>query len=516
MIVDLWPMLSDYWLKPMAVLVVLVVVTRRPGFRSAAVLHFLFFSALVSMALVLTLTPFLPAWGLHLIPVSVRALFVAQLETLTPVYLVAGLYFLGTCWTGFYTLAGVLEARRLVHQSHPPGSDSGGLQCSQAMVDLREQFAAAFSTVRIRVHPQLTSPLMVGWRAPVILLPAGFVHWSAARLTRVLAHELAHVERSDWLTKLLVRLACVFFWPIPLVWFLARRVSWYAEIASDDRVVELMNCRAEYADDLLELSSEFSHHAFAMAYGEASSLYRRIDMILDPCRHKAVAGRPHKILLLLVFIGLWSLVAVVKPLPLRELSPLLELTAFPEPANVPLLQVPEESPIADGGHRFAWALRQLELENKPLAEVEAKGRVEQIGPVPESDRFRPLPIRPEETMTVAYIPENHLERDTPPSAADEQAVVPGIQMNGYLPLEIVMPEYPRRALLKQLTGRVIVRFDVDENGRVQNAEILSSPHGNIFDQAVLTAVTNSRFMPLTVNNKPVITKNVTETFVFTF
>ena len=66
-------------------------------------------------------------------------------------------------------------------------------------------------------------PLVVGHLRPVILLPLGTVAGlSAAYLEAILAHELAHVLRRDYLVNLLQTVAEVLFFYHPAVWFVAQ------------------------------------------------------------------------------------------------------------------------------------------------------------------------------------------------------------------------------------------------------------------------------------------------------
>jgi len=63
------------------------------------------------------------------------------------------------------------------------------------------------SGVEIREIPELTTPATAGWRQPVILLPHDWRAWRDADRRAVLAHELAHIQRSDYAAGLLARLA---------------------------------------------------------------------------------------------------------------------------------------------------------------------------------------------------------------------------------------------------------------------------------------------------------------------
>ncbi|WP_210520581.1 M56 family metallopeptidase [Hymenobacter terricola] len=84
-------------------------------------------------------------------------------------------------------------------------------------------------------------PLVVGHLRPVILLPLGTVAGlSPAYLEAVLAHELAHVLRRDYLVNLLQTVAEVLFFYHPAVWFMANCVRAERENCCDDTATALV------------------------------------------------------------------------------------------------------------------------------------------------------------------------------------------------------------------------------------------------------------------------------------
>ena len=78
----------------------------------------------------------------------------------------------------------------------------------------------------------------------------------------------------------------------------------------------------------------------------------------------------------------------------------------------------------------------------------------------------------------------------------------------YHPLSKVEPEYPEQALLDNIEGYVILRFEVSETGAVENAEVLEAKPPNIFDESALNAAKQFKYKPAYVNGKPVRTMNV--------
>ena len=90
----------------------------------------------------------------------------------------------------------------------------------------------ASGRTRLIASPRVAAPLSWG-------LPPGVVLISEDCLARpetaaaVLAHELAHIRRNDWLFLLLSRLTVALFWFNPLVWALHAALSARTEDAAD-------------------------------------------------------------------------------------------------------------------------------------------------------------------------------------------------------------------------------------------------------------------------------------------
>jgi beta-lactamase regulating signal transducer with metallopeptidase domain len=130
--------------------------------------------------------------------------------------------------------------------------------------------------------------LLVTWglMRPKVLLPAGASSWDPDRIRVVLAHELAHVQRGDWIVQIgseLLRSVC---WFNPLVWFASSRLRLESERACDDAVVNLGVSGGDYAQHLLDLAVQFGRTprpAFpAVAIvPRPSSLERRVTAMLN-------------------------------------------------------------------------------------------------------------------------------------------------------------------------------------------------------------------------------------------
>jgi len=145
----------------------------------------------------------------------------------------------------------------------------------------------------LRTPPRLLQSdqqaLLVTWGlfTPKVMLPADAASWDPDRIYVVLAHELAHVNRSDWIIQIGSELLRIAYWFNPLVWFASSRLRLESERACDDAVVTLGVSGRDYALHLLALARQFGrarHIPFpAVAIvPRPSSLERRVTAMLNP------------------------------------------------------------------------------------------------------------------------------------------------------------------------------------------------------------------------------------------
>ena len=107
--------------------------------------------------------------------------------------------------------------------------------------------------VSIRQSDAVTVPMVWGLFRPVILLPANTTEWEPERQHAVLLHELAHIQRQDWLMQMMAQVTCAVYWFNPLVWFAARRMRTEVERACDDHVLNAGYQSTDYARHLLDI-----------------------------------------------------------------------------------------------------------------------------------------------------------------------------------------------------------------------------------------------------------------------
>jgi len=132
------------------------------------------------------------------------------------------------------------------------------------------------------VKAKLPSPLTVGWWRPVVIVPASLLTGlSPALLEALLAHELAHVRRADYLFNIVqgVVEALLFFHPV--VWWLSRRMRAERELIADALAAQVLSEPRQLALALNELAQGLSHPQPALAANDGE-LLSRIKGLLRP------------------------------------------------------------------------------------------------------------------------------------------------------------------------------------------------------------------------------------------
>lgn len=136
------------------------------------------------------------------------------------------------------------------------------------------------------------TPLTWGVFRPVILLPFYATGWSAEEREIVIRHEMAHIERRDWLWQMLAQLVTAAFWFHPLVWLASAEMRREAERAADDRVLSSGAAASDYAEQLLHVARHLTQVApsGAVAMVRRPALESRVREILDSTRRRSRTG----------------------------------------------------------------------------------------------------------------------------------------------------------------------------------------------------------------------------------
>jgi beta-lactamase regulating signal transducer with metallopeptidase domain len=103
----------------------------------------------------------------------------------------------------------------------------------------------------------VTSPMVIGWLKPVILIPASvFLQMDIRQLETIIAHELLHIKRFDYLINFAQSFIEILFFYHPCIWWISTKIRQERECACDDAVLQtLENAQFTYANALANLEA---------------------------------------------------------------------------------------------------------------------------------------------------------------------------------------------------------------------------------------------------------------------
>lgn len=148
--------------------------------------------------------------------------------------------------------------------------------------------------VRVVESRLVGTPTVVGWMRPVILLPvAALANLTPAQIEAILAHELAHVRRHDYLVNLLQSLGETVLFYHPAVWWVSERIRAERENCCDDVALVICSDRVGYASALTALEEWRGREVAPVVAATGGPLSGRVRRILDrPPEHRArIRGR---------------------------------------------------------------------------------------------------------------------------------------------------------------------------------------------------------------------------------
>lgn len=141
------------------------------------------------------------------------------------------------------------------------------------------------SPVPLRLHVALASPVTVGFFRPLVLLPASLLSGMPVPLLEaLLAHELAHVRRWDYLVNLLQSVAEALLFFHPVVWWLSARLRVERELVADALAAQSLQDPAQLASALHQLSLQPATpgHDGLLLSARGGTLLTRIQRLMAP------------------------------------------------------------------------------------------------------------------------------------------------------------------------------------------------------------------------------------------
>jgi beta-lactamase regulating signal transducer with metallopeptidase domain len=166
--------------------------------------------------------------------------------------------------------------------------------------------------MRYRVAEKIASPMLTGWRRPVVWLPVESQGWDETRLAVVLRHELAHAQHADVLWHWLGTLAVCLWWWQPLAWMARRGLRLESEQAADDAAVLQSGDTQAYARTLVEIAAGMPaklRHAAGVTMFGGGQVKQRVEALLRANRWRGRIGLGAMVLMSILGLALAVLVA---------------------------------------------------------------------------------------------------------------------------------------------------------------------------------------------------------------
>ncbi|MER2998641.1 M56 family metallopeptidase [Pontibacter populi] len=193
--------------------------------------------------------------------------------------LLVTLWLLGLVVMALRFMGGLAYTQRLRYRSELLGGKwQQRLQTIASQIGVKQAIQLAESAM-VKV------PMVIGFAKPVILLPVGAVTGlSTAQVEAILAHELAHIRRNDYLVNLLQSIVDILFFYHPAMWWMSAVVRDERENCCDDMAVAVCGNSLVYARALAAIAEmqlpTTPKLAMALA-GRKGSLLSRIKRLVE-------------------------------------------------------------------------------------------------------------------------------------------------------------------------------------------------------------------------------------------
>lgn len=250
-------------------------------------------------------------------------------------------------------------------------------------------------TVQVLESTLVQVPTLVGWLQPLILFPATLITGlSSDEMRAILAHELAHVRRHDYLVNLGQIIVENFLFYHPVVWWLSARIRQERENCCDDIAAQVCGSKVMIARALTTLAELDARTPTIAPAATGGVLVQRIRRLLQPVSTPDRMGRGG--------IGLGMLCVALPLLVIWSFAvPISESTEAKDPSASSSTE-PTEKPVASSRSEADAAKESVPFEEQYRI---PEGRVLIHVPHPrsaEAKRRYEASISPEQ---IAAIPE---------------------------------------------------------------------------------------------------------------
>ena len=192
----------------------------------------------------------------------------------------------------------------------------------ETMQRLRQQLLVA-RPAQLLESALVTVPTAIGWLRPVILLPLGVLtNLTLQQLEAILAHELAHIRRHDYLVNMLQAVIETLLFYHPAVWWVSRQIRQEREQCCDDLAVAACGDAMGYARALFALEEFRAATPSLATAANGGSLSQRIERLVGVATpsHPRLPGWLVGIFLLSLSVVVGAQMLSAESLPTRPKS----------------------------------------------------------------------------------------------------------------------------------------------------------------------------------------------------
>ncbi|MBZ4420903.1 M56 family metallopeptidase [Myxococcus sp. RHST-1-4] len=395
--------------------------------------------------------------------------------------------------------------------------------------------------VRLLASASIDVPMVIGLWRPLILVPAvAMTGLSPVQLEAILAHELAHIRRHDYLVNLLQSLVETLLFYHPAVWWLSHRIREEREHCADDLAVQCCGDAYLYARALAHIEQLRLAPSPQPALGASGgSLLTRVRRLLA-ASEAAAPRRPWRLAsglggaVLAVVLGTSQVpeTALAEPAPAPTPA---DVVALPLEVSAPSHDAPEPRPLvapasfvsppdASAPVRTTRPVIRVaqKVERPSVVRVRAPRRAPLLIPdtqsiartelprVPYSlDAEPPAPVEAAAPVAEEAAPaEAVAAAPTPPPEPAPPAVLelgPGITPPRFISGERLhyrdLTYGLRRALASFPKGAVIARCTITTEGSVTDCKPIQGLRG--LEETVIRTISTWRYEPAMLAGKPV-------------
>ena len=152
-----------------------------------------------------------------------------------------------------------------------------------ALLEAAMQRVGVARPVRLLISVHVDAPMVIGWLRPLILMPASaLTGLPREHVAALLAHELAHIRRHDYLVNLAQSIVEALLFYHPAVWWVSGQMRAERELCCDDAAVAVGGDVLTYARALAGFEGLRPSHVRSAVPANAHSLRGRIRRLLHP------------------------------------------------------------------------------------------------------------------------------------------------------------------------------------------------------------------------------------------